>query len=255
MFGLDDADCQNEMVWGLNGVMNNSDDAILSLVFEQAPLTFLKTCIHKSGDLAVPALRALGNLSSAEEPAIPKAMLQAGVLRELHAEYGNNLKNNRKEVFWTLSNLACTDAASAEQVLNSNLFTEGLLLIQSGTYNETMKEVIWTVANTFQKLEDDMIIGYVSEGNQIVEQLTGYLSQEMLEPKSIDLVLSTLGEIFSTVEHGSYEPSTNPLMTFQDREGLEIGAKLQTHPNKNIYEKVTKLLQKYFPEEEEDVAM
>lgn len=119
----EDSDIVSDCLWTLSYIADTQDDELLDMVGQPDILTQLVTSLgDKELSIFVPALRAVGNILTTNDPAVVQRALWIGVVDKLtHILYQSN-SNIVKECLWAFSNISAGTGDQAKAILESKAF-------------------------------------------------------------------------------------------------------------------------------------
>ena len=108
-----DIDMLTHCCWAIS-YMSEGDNRRVNEVLQSGVAPMLIELLgHSSDCIQVPALRACGNIVSADDPNVTQVMMDAGCIAPLKALLGHTRKDLRREAAWMISNIT---AGSHEQI-------------------------------------------------------------------------------------------------------------------------------------------
>lgn len=103
----------------------------------------------------VPALRAMGNIISTNDPSIVERCLWLGLLDKLNSLLYQSNSNIIKECLWTFSNITAGPTHHVEKFLESDTFERVLMLCDSRNI-DIRKEAIFVIAHSIDSADVQM---------------------------------------------------------------------------------------------------
>ncbi len=189
-----------------------------------------------------------------------QVVITANALPQLQALLDKPKKSIKKEACWTISNITAGNVTQIQAVVEANLIPPLINLLSYADF-DIKKEAAWAIANITSGGSEAQIDYLVNEG--CIKPLCDLLRS--FDTRTINVVLEGLENILKVGERvkgtASSSSSSTPTPTIdEDRNkyadcieeagGLDKIEELQSHPNQAIYEKVVRILEKYFAAEE-----
>jgi len=137
-----------------------------------------------------------------------------------------------------------------QEVINNGLFPPVIHLLQTGDF-DIKKEAAWAISNATSGGSAQQIEYLVEQGciNPLVDLLT------VSDAKIIGVALEALENILKVGKDKQQENglADNPVATrVEQADGLQKIEALQEDPNEDVYQKAMKILENYFPLEDDD---
>ena len=239
-----------DAMWGIS-YMSDAGEKVMSIILEQNCWEAIVSLLnHKHNNIALPAIRALGNFVTGEDTET-QAVMDAGALPPLHILLNHEDAAIRKEACWTLSNICAGTVVQVAAVIDAGILDSLIELVDHDVY-EIQREAGWSVSNA-TALRNKEIIGAVVE-KKGVEAMVKVLGQKW-DPKTAVVLLEGLRNVLSCgKEHYLDEYGENPFTYLvEECGGLDIIESMQQHSNQHVYDLAIKILENFFQLEEVDL--
>jgi len=208
--------------------------------------------MHPSTSVQTPALRSVGNIVTGDDLQT-QVVIASGALPALLSLLSSPKEGIRKEACWTISNVTAGSPSQIQSVIDANIIPP-LINILSNADFKTRKEACWAISNaTSGGLQEPAQIRYlVSQG--CIKPLCDLLT--MMDNKIIQVALDGLDNILKVgdMDKRAAGPgaSNQYAMFVEEAGGMITIHNLQTHDNTEIYNKSFGIMDKYFPDDEEE---
>ena len=213
--------------------------------------------LHGSTSVQTPALRSVGNIVTGDDLQT-QVVIASGALPALLSLLSSPKDPIRKEACWTISNITAGSPQQIQAVIDANIIPPLINILQNADF-KTKKEACWAVSNATSGglLEPSQIRYLVSQG--CIKPLCDLL--QTMDNKIIQVALDGLDNILKIGEadkEAAGPGAVNQYANFvEEAGGMLTIHQLQHHDNLEIYKKAFYIMDKYFPddEEEENVAI
>lgn len=213
--------------------------------------------LHSSTSVQTPALRSVGNIVTGDDLQT-QVVIASGALPALLSLLSSPKDPIRKEACWTISNITAGSPQQIQAVIDANIIPPLINILQNADF-KTKKEACWAISNATSGglLEPSQIRYLVSQG--CIKPLCDLL--QTMDNKIIQVALDGLDNILKIgeVDKELAGPSAvNQYANFvEEAGGMLTIHQLQHHDNLEIYKKAFYIMDKYFPDddEEENVAI
>merc|ERR1719270_2852666 len=159
-------------------------------------------------------------------------------------------KSIRKESCWTISNITAGNRSQIQEVINAGLMPPIVQLLANAEF-EIKKEAAWAISNATAGGSPQQIEHLIECG--CIKPMCDLLVTS--EQRMIGVALDAIENILK-VGHQSQKEKTlpeNPVVALVEQaEGLQRLEALQEDPNEDVYHKAVRLLETYFPLEDDD---
>jgi len=197
-----------------------------------------------SGELfEMPALRITGNFASASDDSYIDELLRFGLLKNFKNFLKSDRRNVRKESLWVLSNICAGSRAQIQQVIDNNLFSTILEMLDDKE-SEVIVEACWCLYNT--------ICGTSKKNLRLIEtkSLVAKMCDTLDYPdvKIIKLILKCLWKLLRRGAKEAEKNKTDNYWAYRVEAcgGTDYLNSLQEHDDKTIWDKSYRILEEYF---------
>lgn len=252
VFSVDD-EVLIDACWAISYLSDGPNEKIQAVIEAGLPRRLVELLLHPNTAVQTPALRSVGNIVTGDDVQT-QVMVNCGAPQALLALLNSPKDAIRKEACWTISNITAGNTAQIQAVINANLVPSLVHLLQNGDF-KTKKEACWALSNATSGglSKPDQIRYFVTQG--VIKPLCDLLT--CLDNKIIQVALDGLENILKV---GEMDKNTNGTginqyaLHIEEAGGMEKIHNCQTNENKDIYAKAFNIIDKYFYEEDDDVA-
>jgi importin subunit alpha-1 len=248
-----DEEVLTDACWALSYLSDGSNDKIQAVIEAGVCQRLVELLIHSSPSVQTPALRTVGNIVTGDDLQT-QVIINFNALSWLLALLGSNKKGIRKEACWTISNITAGNKAQIQAVIDANIIPPLIQLLGNAEF-DIRKEAAWAISNATSGGKPEQIMYLVQQG--CIPPLCDLLLVH--DAKIITVALEGLENILKV---GDQEAKNNGLDQNQmatyinEAGGLDKIEGLQVHENHTIYNKVLKIMTRYFGvEDDEDDAI
>merc|ERR1712045_710653 len=156
----------------------------------------------------------------------------------------------RKESCWTISNITAGNESQIQEVINSRLISPIVHLLATADF-EIKKEAAWAISNATAGGSPAQIEHLIQAG--CIKPMCDLLATS--EQRMIGVALDAIENILKIGQQKQQENGLpeNPIVALVEQaEGLHQLEALQEVPNEDVYHKAVRLLETYFPLEDDD---
>lgn len=243
-----DVEVLGDAVWAVSYLSDGSNDNIQAVIDAGCCRRLIELLSHDHNNVVSAALRAVGNIVTGNDTQT-QLILNCNALPSLLLLLSSPKEAVRKEACWTISNIAAGNRNQIQAVIDANIFPSIIDLLQMADF-KTRKEAAWAITNatsggTVQQIKYLVDVGCIPP---MCELLT------VMDPKIVTVALNGLENILKMGEEQRTKPNPYAVM-IEECYGLDKLEFLQSHQNNDIYEKAFSIIQKYFSNDDEDLAV
>ncbi|KAE9591654.1 putative importin-alpha, importin-beta-binding domain, importin subunit alpha [Lupinus albus] len=246
-----DEEVLTDACWALSCLSDGTNDKIQAVIEAGVCTRLVELLLHPSPTVLIPALRTVGNIVTGDDIQT-QAIIDHGALPcILNLLKSNHKKNIKKEGCWTISNITAGNKEQIQAVIEAGVIAPLINLLQNAEF-DVKKEAVWAISNATSGGTHEQIKYLVSQG--CIKPLCDLLVCP--DPRIVTVCLEGLKNILKVGESekslGNTEDVNLYAQMIDDAEGLEKIENLQSHDNNEIYEKVVKILETYWLEDEDE---
>ncbi|CAE7922112.1 unnamed protein product [Symbiodinium necroappetens] len=247
-------DCEvlTDACWALSYLSDGPNERITAVIQAGVCRRLVELLLHTSPLVQTPALRAVGNIVTGDDNQT-QVILQSGALPSLLKLLSHAKKAIRKESCWTISNITAGNREQIQEVINNGLLPPVIHLLQTADF-DIKKEAAWAISNATSGGSPQQV-EYLVE-MQCIKPLVDLLV--VSDAKIIGVALEALENILKVGKDKQQKlgMAENPFAAkIEQADGLPKIENLQEDPNEEVYQKAMKILEKYFPLEDEDAEI
>ena len=238
--------------WAISYLSDGANEKIQAVIESGVCRRLVDLLMHPSAAVQTPALRSVGNIVTGDDMQT-QVIVASGALTPLLALLSSPKDGIKKEACWTISNITAGSPSQVQAVIDANIIPP-LVHILSHADFKTKKEACWAISNaTSGGLQQPQQVRYlVSQG--CIKPLCDLL--KCMDNKIIQVALDGLENILKIGEQDKEAlgpGATNQYaMYIEECGGMVAIHALQNHENFDIYKKCFYIMDKYFPDDEED---
>ncbi|KAF9787211.1 armadillo-type protein [Thelephora terrestris] len=237
--------------WSISYLSDGSNDKIQAVIESGVCQRLVDLLMHPSTSVQTPALRSVGHIVTGDDLQT-QVVIESGALPALLSLLSSPKEGIRKEACWTISNITAGSPPQIQAVIDANIIPP-LINILSNADFKTRKEACWAIANaTLGGLQEPTQIRYlVNQG--CIKPLCGLLA--VTDNKIIQVSLKGLDNILKVGEMDKAAAgagAANQYAIYVEEAGGMIKIRnLQSHDIRDIHRKAYKIMDEYFPDDEE----
>merc|ERR1719284_137269 len=244
-----DVEVLTDACWALSYLSDGPNERIAAVIQAGVCRRLVELLTHTSPLVQTPALRAVGNIVTGDDHQT-QVILQSGALPSLFKLLSHAKKAIRKESCWTISNITAGNREQIQEVISNGVIPPVINLLQTADF-DIKKEAAWAISNATSGGSPQQV-EYLVEC-QCIKPLVDLLT--VSDAKIIGVALEALENILKVGKEFQAERglAENPFATLvENAEGTAKIEALQEDPNEDVYQKAMKILENYFPLEEDD---
>jgi len=244
-----DVEVLTDACWAVSYLSDGPNERITAVIHAGVCRRLVELLLHSSPLVQTPALRAVGNIVTGNEHQT-QVILQSGALPSLVKLLSHAKKAIRKESCWTISNITAGSREQIQAVIANSLIPPVIHLLSTGDF-DIKKEAAWAISNATSGGSEQQVTYLVESG--CIKPMVDLLS--VSDAKILGVALECLGNILKIGKQRQQELGLpeNPFSALiEQAEGLTKIEALQEDPNEDVYQKAMKILENYFPLEDDD---
>ena len=246
----EDTEVVTDALWALSYISDGPNQRIDKVLEAGICRRLIELLGHANSLVVTPALRTVGNIVTGDDHQT-QVVIQSDVLPRLLALLYHPRRNIRKEACWTISNITAGSREQIQQVIECGLIPKIVETIQTATEYDVRKEAAWAISNATSGGSPQQIDALVQAG--AIKPLCDLLAVN--DSKLIGICLEALDHILAVgkaaVEQLPDVPENPYLRIIEEVDGLSKIEALQHDTSDEIYRKAVRLLETYFPVEED----
>ncbi|EDV25104.1 uncharacterized protein TRIADDRAFT_25477 [Trichoplax adhaerens] len=236
----DDKEISTDACWALSYITDGPNEKIENVIRSGVCPRLVSLLASTELSLLTPALRTIGNIVTGNDT-------QTQAILDLQGHYclALLLKHQKasvqKETAWTISNIAAGNQQQIQALINANIIPQLVETLRNSDF-KTKKECAWAVNNFTAGGTVDQVSYLVQCG--VIKPLCDLLSS--MEPKIIIVALEGLRNILNVAD--KVKQAEPICLSIEEEGGLDKMEALQTHDNDQVYQLISDIMDKYFPD-------
>ncbi|KAL7420088.1 Importin subunit alpha-1 [Cryptotrichosporon argae] len=253
IYSLDD-EILIDACWAISYLSDGTNDKIQAVIESGVCRRLVDLLMHPSTAVQTPALRSVGNIVTGDDLQT-QIVISSGALPALLSLLSSPKDGIRKEACWTISNITAGSPHQIQAIIDANVIPPLINILQNADF-KTKKEACWAISNA------------TSGGLSQPEQIRYLVSQGCIKPmcdllqsmdnKIIQVALDGLENILKVGEIDKEAAGPGGVNQYaqyiEEAGGMVAIHNLQHHENLEIYKKCFYIMDKFFPDEEEEEA-
>mmetsp|Transcript_7354 Transcript_7354/g.13031 ORF Transcript_7354/g.13031 Transcript_7354/m.13031 type:complete len:548 (+) Transcript_7354:84-1727(+) len=247
-----DVEVLTDACWALSYLSDGPNERITAVIQAGVCRRLVELLGHSSPLVQTPSLRAVGNIVTGDDQQT-QVILQSGALPCLGKLLQHAKKAIRKEACWTISNITAGNRDQIQEVITNGLVQPVVHLLATADF-DIKKEAAWAISNATSGGSPQQVEFLVECG--CIKPLIELMN--VTDAKIIGVALEALENILKVGKQRQAKQGLeeNPFCVFvESADGLRKLEALQEDPNEDVYEKSQKILENYFPIEEDDALI
>merc|ERR1712166_412499 len=242
-----DDEVLTDAAWALSYLSDGPNDRIQKVIEAGVCRRLVELLNHMSFSVVTPALRTVGNIVTGDDMQT-QIVINCGALARLGALLLSPKKGIRKEACWTISNITAGTKDQIQCVFDNNIIPPLVELLKNADF-DIKKEAAWAISNATSGGSSDQI-KYVVDQN-CIPPLCDLLDAK--EGRIVTVALEGLENILRVGQDEAQKTGGTNVYTqmIEAHQGLDKIELLQTHAQKEIFDKAVKIIETYFGYEEE----
>lgn len=253
IYSLDD-EVLIDACWAISYLSDGTNDKIQAVIESGVARRLVDLLMHPSTAVQTPALRSVGNIVTGDDLQT-QVVIASGALPALLSLLSSPKDGIRKEACWTISNVTAGSPLQIQSIIDANIIPPLINILQNADF-KTKKEACWALSNaTSGGLQEPNQIRYlVSQG--CIKPMCDLL--QSMDNKIIQVALDGLENILKVGEidkEAAGPGGINQYAQFVEEAGGMVSIhNLQHHENLEIYKKCFYIMDKFFPDDDEEEA-
>jgi len=251
LINASDVEVLTDACWALTYLSDGQTDTINAVIQAGVCPRLIELLQHSSPLVQTPALRAVGNIVTGDD-AQTQVILQSGCLPLLLPLLSHSKKAIRKECCWAISNITAGNRDQIQCIIDNGLIPPVLEHLNTSDF-DIKKEAAWVISNATAGGSPQQIEYLIEAG--AIKPMVDLLS--VSDAKVIGVALEALDNMLKLGKQKQHElgTATNVVADLIEQcEGLTKIESLQEDNNDDVYQKAIKLIEDYFPLDDDGAA-
>mmetsp|Transcript_57276 Transcript_57276/g.161772 ORF Transcript_57276/g.161772 Transcript_57276/m.161772 type:complete len:544 (-) Transcript_57276:155-1786(-) len=247
-----DVEVLTDACWALSYLSDGPNERITAVIQAGVCRRLVELLMHPSPLVQTPALRAVGNIVTGDDHQT-QVVLQSGALPSLQKLLGHAKKAIRKESCWAISNITAGNREQIQEVMSNGLIPPVIALLQTADF-DVKKEAAWCISNATSGGSPQQVEYLVECG--CIKPMVDLMN--ISDAKIISVALESIENILKVgkAKQQEHALADNPFAAMvETADGLTKIEALQEDPNEDVYQKAMKILESYFPLEDDDAEI
>lgn len=246
-----DKDVLADTCWALSYLSDGPNEKIQAVIDAGVCRRLVELLMYYQQTVVSAALRVVGNIVTGDDYQT-QIVLNCSALPCLLHLLSSTKESIRKEACWTISNITAGNRSQIQAVIDANIFPVLIDILGKADF-KTRKEAAWAITNATSGGSPEQIRFLVEQA--CIAPLCDLLT--VMDAKIVHVALNGLENILRLGEQDAKQNNgTNPYaVMIEECFGLDRIEFLQSHKNREIYQKAFDMIEKYFGTEEEDKAV
>ena len=247
LFQLDD-EVLTDACWALSYLSDGPNEKIAAVIESGVAMRLVELLMHPSPAVQTPALRTVGNIVTGDDLQT-QIVINCSALPCLLSLLSSVKKGIKKEACWTISNITAGNKDQIQAIFDANIIPPLIQVLEKAEF-DIKREAAWAISNATSGGTHQQIKYLVSQS--CIKPLCDLLVCQ--DARIVTIALEGLENILKVGQADMALCGGVNLYAqyINEAEGLDKIEKLQSHSNKDIYEKAVNLLVTYFGVEDEE---
>mmetsp|Transcript_126876 Transcript_126876/g.364927 ORF Transcript_126876/g.364927 Transcript_126876/m.364927 type:complete len:537 (+) Transcript_126876:117-1727(+) len=247
-----DVEVLTDACWALSYLSDGTNDRIAAVIQSGVCSRLVELLCHESHLVQTPALRTSGNIVTGDDEQT-QVMVQSGLLAVMPALLAHSKKSIRREACWTISNITAGNVNQIQQVINHQLIPPIIEALRREDF-DIKKEASWAISNATVGGSAEQIAYLLEKG--CMKPMCDLLTCS--DTKIVAVALDAIDRMLRTGQEKQLENglADNPVVRLVEEAGGLVSIEaLQEDPSEEVYQKSVKMLETYFPIEDDDAPV
>lgn len=236
----------SDCCWSLSYMCEGPKSRIERVMHTGVLPVFFKYARDSYSGLFIPSIRIIGNFSTGNE-LHTEELMKNGILDLLKELLGHPKTTIRREICWIASNIAAGTASQVLQLLNHSELLQKIVEALETDVIEVKREICWIFSNLGHLGPKDTVISMYVQF-EIMRHFMNLLKAE--DTLTLDTSLDCLYRILVIGSKAAENGRNLMLEQMMGLNGGELLQQLQHHESMKVYDRVVKILTKFFVVEE-----
>nr|XP_054753768.1 importin subunit alpha-7-like [Lytechinus pictus] len=243
-----DQDVLADACWALSYLSDGPNEKIQAVIDSGVCRRLVELLMHSSNSVVSAALRAVGNIVTGDDVQT-QVVLNCSALPCLLSLLSSSKESIRKEACWTISNITAGNRGQIQAVIDANIIPTLIEILGKAEF-KTRKEAAWAITNATSGGRHEQIRYIVNQG--CIKPLCDLLT--VMDTKIVQVALNGLDNVLKLGKSDSKDTGTpnKYALLVEECGGLDKIEFLQSHENREIYQRAFEIIEHYFSADEED---
>ncbi|XP_041462692.1 importin subunit alpha-7-like [Lytechinus variegatus] len=243
-----DQDVLADACWALSYLSDGPNEKIQAVIDSGVCRRLVELLMHSSNSVVSAALRAVGNIVTGDDVQT-QVVLNCSALPCLLSLLSSSKESIRKEACWTISNITAGNRGQIQAVIDANIIPMLVEILAKAEF-KTRKEAAWAITNATSGGRHEQIRYIVNQG--CIKPLCDLLT--VMDTKIVQVALNGLDNVLKLGKSDSKDTGTpnKYALLVEECGGLDKIEFLQSHENREIYQRAFEIIEHYFSADEED---
>lgn len=238
--------------WAISYLSDGPNDKIQAVIESGIVRRLVELLAFDSTAVQTPALRSVGNVVTGDDLQT-QVVVANGAPNALLTLLSSPKDGIKKEACWTISNITAGSTHQIQAVIDAGIIPPLIEILKTAEFR-TRKEACWAISNaTSGSLQQPAQIRYLVEQG-CIKPLCDLLT--IMDNKIVQVALDGIENILKIGELDKIAAGPGAINAYaaqvEEAGGMVTIHHLQNHENHDIYQKTFFIMDKYFPDEDED---
>lgn len=233
-----------DTVWALSYLTDGGNEQIQMVIDSGVVAKLVPLLSHRENKVQTAALRAVGNIVTGTDEQT-QTVLNFDALSHFPQLLNHTKEKINKEAVWFLSNITAGNQSQVQAVIDKELVPLIIQHLSRGEF-QTQKEAAWAISNLTISGNKQQVAYLVQKG--VIAPFCCLLSCR--DTQVVQVVLDGIHNLLKLAGR-DLESVTRQI---EECGGLDKIESLQNHENVDIYKLAYEIIEKFFNDEQEDIA-